>query len=75
MDSRIKKALIVSGITLCCIAVSFCTPFGREMLSVAATIIAAVTFPILMTAGIIGGLIANFWLWGKFAEWLDKIFN
>ena len=37
MDSRIKKALIVSGITLGCIAVSFCTPFGREMLSVAAT--------------------------------------
>jgi len=45
------------------------------MLSVAATIIAAVTFPILMIAGIIGGLIANFWLWSKFAEWLDKIFN
>lgn len=75
MDSRIKKALIVSGITLGCIAVSFCTPFSREMLSVAATIIAAVTFPILMIAGIIGGLIANFWLWRKFTEWLDKIFN
>ncbi len=74
MDTKIKKALIVSGITGC-IAVSFCTPFGREMLSVAATIIAAVTFPILMIAGIIGGLIANFWLWRKFAEWLDKIFN
>ena len=37
MDTRINKALIVSGITLGCIAVSFCTPFGREMLSVAAT--------------------------------------
>ena len=48
---------------------------AAEMLSVAATIIAAVTFPILMIAGIIGGLIANFWLWRKFAEWLDKIFN
>ena len=75
MDTRIKKALIVSGITLGCIAVSFCTPFGREMLNVAATIIAAVTFPILMIAGIIGGLIANFWLWRMFAEWFDKIFN
>ena len=48
---------------------------AAEMLSVAATILAAVTFPILMIAGIIGGLIANFWLWRKFAEWLDKIFN